>query len=133
MVQAQAAVGGRAWIQVTHQTWKVSLSLVLVVAGLAFFVLMVLAINDRRPIPALGQTGSMLIAMLCAVTGLLWLCLSVRCGSCRGFAAWHVIKTAGVTSWGYILLGTVACPICGHRPGSDAGAPNRREMSSRVV
>ena len=123
----------RPWLNVTRQVWKLVVFLALCVVGLTFFVFMVLAFNQVSLLPALDVVRSAALGVLLGAAAFLWLCLSVRCGACRGRVAWHVVKTADANAWATQLMSMLDCPMCGHRPNVGKGANSERAMSSKVV
>lgn len=114
----------QTWIRTTRQMWKVHVSTVLCLLAFGSLALMFLDIDGPQISPRFGR-GLALASFVVGGVAPIWLVFSVRCRRCRGFVAWHFMKTADVRAWLFHLVTCAACPICNAGPGDADDAQAR--------
>lgn len=106
-----------AWLRRTRQQWKLAVFYALMIAGAVFFLAFLLAVNGRDPFE-LGEIRLSFAFIGLVFSGLVWLCLSIRCPHCGCRPVWPILKSAGAGEWIHRIESTSRCPDCGHQGDS---------------
>ncbi len=98
------------WLSRTHQEWKLKLGMAWILAGIALFVIAIVA-------GALSVAWIVAVLAFC-VAGFGWTALAIRCSACRRRVVYWVMLREPGHGWLNRMLKVDRCPVCG-----DSAAP----------